>query len=231
MTAPSIYALMSGLMVGCVVWIAGDARVLALARAYVGRLRTKRAAFGGPSARGAAPEPAGGLRGLVSRLVSRMRSRRPQVQVQARCLDELSELIDVVALGLAAGVSFDAALQIYCTRYDTMLSEYLGDALRSWKLGMSTRKEALVGLANRLDVPAFSMFVDTVTESLEFGAPLAAALTSQAESVRGARRAAVQEQIEKAPVKMLVPTGTLVLPAMLLAILGPLLASLSNVGL
>ena len=38
----------------------------------------------------------------------------------------------------------------------------------------------------------------------------------------------VQERIEKAPVKMLVPTGGLILPAMLLAILGPLLASLTE---
>ena len=46
--------------------------------------------------------------------------------------------------------------------------------------------------------------------------------------MRCARRAEVQERIEKAPIKMLVPTGTLILPAMLLAVLGPLLASLSE---
>ena len=40
----------------------------------------------------------------------------------------------------------------------------------------------------------------------------------------------VEERIEKAPVKMLVPTGGLVLPAMLLAILGPILASLATVA-
>ena len=35
----------------------------------------------------------------------------------------------------------------------------------------------------------------------------------------------MQERIEKVPVKMLVPLGTLVVPAMLLAILGPLLSA------
>ena len=41
---------------------------------------------------------------------------------------------------------------------------------------------------------------------------------------------APEEEIEKAPVKMLVPLGVLVVPAMLLAILGPLLASAASFG-
>ena len=102
--------------------------------------------------------------------------------------------------------------------------------MRSWRLGLSTRKDALGALAHELDIPAFTVFTSTVCESLEFGAPLASTLVTQAEAVRAARRSAVQENIEKAPVKMLVPTGTLVLPAMLLAILGPLLASLADMG-
>ena len=157
----------------------------------------------------------------------RMRERRVRMQEQILCLDELPELIDVVALGLSAGISFDAALDMYCARYRTLLSRLLGECMQSWRLGLVGRPEALRGLANRLEVGAFSTFVETVTESLAFGAPLAQSLTEQAESIRQQRRYAVQERIEKAPVKMLVPTGTLILPAMLLAILGPLLASLT----
>lgn len=33
----------------------------------------------------------------------------------------------------------------------------------------------------------------------------------------------MEEEVEKVPVKMLIPLGTLIVPAMLLAILGPLL--------
>ena len=162
------------------------------------------------------------------RRLAQIRTRRAQEEARARCLDELPELIDVVALGLSAGISFDASLAMYCDRYQTMLADKLADARRSWSLGLSSRREALVGIARSLDVDAFTTFVDTVTESLEFGAPLARVLSGQAEAVRDARRSSVQERIEKAPVKMLVPTGTLVLPAMLLAILGPLMASLAT---
>lgn len=39
-------------------------------------------------------------------------------------------------------------------------------------------------------------------------------------------RAQVEERVAKAPVKMMVPTGTLILPAMLLLVLGPVLLEL-----
>lgn len=154
-----------------------------------------------------------------------LRQRRSRTALRGTCLDELPELLDVLALGLAAGISFDAALGVYCERYETMLSARLADAMRSWQLGLTSRRDALRGLADELSVDAFSTFASTVTDSLALGAPLAQTLVNQAEAVRDARRADRQEAIEKAPVKMLVPIGTLILPAMLLSILGPLFSS------
>ncbi len=164
----------------------------------------------------------------ISAVLRRHRLERARASERDRCLIELSELIDVVALGLSAGVSFDASLEIYCARYATTLSERLSQAMLSWRLGLASRKDALRALAARLDLAAFTTFVDTVTESLDFGAPLAQVLADQSRTIREERRAVVQERIEKAPVKMVVPTGALILPAMLLAILGPLLASLTE---
>ena len=43
--------------------------------------------------------------------------------------------------------------------------------------------------------------------------------------MRAAHRAEVERRIERAPVKLIIPTGTLILPALLLSILGPLLAA------
>ena len=40
----------------------------------------------------------------------------------------------------------------------------------------------------------------------------------------------MEEEIERVPVKMLIPMGTLIVPAMLLAILGPLLGSALILG-
>ncbi len=49
--------------------------------------------------------------------------------------------------------------------------------------------------------------------------------------MRRDRRLQVEEEIERVPVKMLLPLGVLVVPAMLLAVLGPLMAqALGSLG-
>ena len=62
-------------------------------------------------------------------------------------------------------------------------------------------------------------------QALALGAPLAETLAAQSREIRAAHRAAVEREIERAPVKLLIPTGTLILPALLLSILGPLLGT------
>lgn len=227
-------AALACLSAALAVWTVTSPAGLSLVRGLLGRLRVRIEGLGrGRVASKGPPGMTGPLGKLLSGLGKATHMRRggearARAGDKSRCLDELPELIDVVALGMSAGISFDAALGIYCDKYDTMLADELSDAIRSWELSLTTRSEALRVLASRLDVPAFTTFVDTATESLAFGAPLTKALGEQAQAVRRARRADVQERIEKAPIKMLVPTGTLILPAMLLAVLGPLLASLSE---
>lgn len=139
------------------------------------------------------------------------------------CLVQLPVLLDVLTLGLAAGLSFDASLELYCARYSDDLAEALGEALLSWRIGLVSRSEALSVLAKRLDVAALQRFASTVSEALAFGSPLAEVLEHQAQTIRDEHRSHIEEEIEKVPVKMLIPLGTLIVPAMLLAILGPLM--------
>ncbi len=237
MTAAALLlAAGGGALTAAAVWAVSDRASLALLRAFSRRVLVRWASGAAARKKGALDGLRGGLRdglagaaGGASRGLRAVRERRERADRKARCLSELPELIDVVVLGLSVGVSFDASLRMYCSRNRTMLSELLGDAMRSWRLGIATRREALAKVSAELGVGAFDAFVETVTESLDFGSPLVESLVNQAESVRRQRRMSLEEQVEKAPVKMLIPTGTLVLPAMLLAILGPLLASLASV--
>ena len=48
-------------------------------------------------------------------------------------------------------------------------------------------------------------------------------LSSEARAVR---RAKLEERVAKAPVKVLLPVGTLILPAMLILIMGPIMLDL-----
>ena len=163
-------------------------------------------------------------------LLRRARDAELLSQRREACLSELPVLLDILTLGLSAGLSFDSSLELYCEQYDNPLSGAFGEAMLSWRIGTRTRERALADLADELGVATLRRFSSVVAEALSFGAPLAEALERQAQGMREERRSRVEEQIEKVPVKMLVPLGTLIVPAMFLAILGPLLGSALVVG-
>lgn len=163
------------------------------------------------------------LRELVSARLGRGAADR--LPTPDACLAEMPAMLDVLTLGLTAGLSFDASLEMCCRQVDSPLTREFMKALRAWQMGMGTREESLSALVQKLRSPPVGTFVGTVIEALEFGSPLALTLDRQAEVIRDEQRAALEERIEKVPVKMLVPLDVLVVPAMLLAILGPLLAA------
>lgn len=140
-------------------------------------------------------------------------------------LGGVSEMIDIVRLGLTAGLSFDAALGLYCKGRTGLLSETMGRARLSWQTGLMTREESLLAAAHELGVKPLESFAIAVSQALELGAPLADTLEAQGKEIRAVYRAEVERQIERAPVKLLIPTGTLILPALLLSIVGPLVAA------
>ena len=160
-------------------------------------------------------------------LVGRARRAEEAARRRSACLTELPVMLDVVTLGLAAGLSFDASLDLYCSRSDGALSRAFSEAMLGWRIGVRGREEALWALADELGLTALRRFAAVVGEALTFGSPLAEALERQAQVIRDEQRAQVEEEIERVPVKMLVPLGTLIVPAMFLAILGPLLGSVA----
>ena len=99
-------------------------------------------------------------------------------------------------------------------------------AQHAWSLGLTNREDALRDLAASYDSPLFARVVENMVRSLRFGSSLAEGLESAAAEARAVHRAQVEERVAKAPVKMMVPTGTLILPAMLLLVLGPVLLEL-----
>lgn len=156
----------------------------------------------------------------VRKAVERERTSR----LAAVCEKEMPELLDILALGLSAGLSFDASLELYCERRRGPLSHEVWGAMSLWRVGVKSRSEALEELAGRVGSPSLERFCAAVREALSFGSPLAQTLERQADAIRAEQRSLTEERIEQVPVRMLVPLGTLVVPAMLLAILGPLLS-------
>lgn len=162
---------------------------------------------------------------MVDTLATRLKSAFDAGGPAQVSLGEVSEMIDVVRLGLSAGLSFDAALEIFCANRRSVLAVRLERACMAWQVGVGTREDELLAAARDLDVRALETFAITVGQALALGAPLAETLAAQSREIRAAHRAAVEREIERAPVKLLIPTGTLILPALLLSILGPLLGA------
>ena len=159
----------------------------------------------------------------VARAKPRLRSKSETRERGIRVSKEMAGFLDMLTLGLGAGLSFDSSLDLYCKRCDTELSKLLWDCMLQWQMGVKSRQDALEVMADELKVQSVTRFVSTVSEALAFGSPLSATLERQAKVIRHEQRALIEEEIERVPIKMLIPLGTLIVPAMLLAILGPLL--------
>lgn len=170
-----------------------------------------------------------GVVGLVAGWQSVEWSLQRESDARKHVLEQhLSELIEVVCLGLRSGLSFDRALGLYCEYFNGTLSRELHLAQSQWFAGLRTRDEALRFLAATYDSPLFARMVDNIVRSMRFGSPLADGLEVLANEARQSHKAQVQEKVMKAPVKMMVPVGTLILPSMLILVLGPILLDLAE---
>ena len=142
-----------------------------------------------------------------------------------RCL---SEMLEVVALGLRSGLTFDRSFALYGQYFDSEFAQSCEAARRHWSLGLATREEALKELADSYDCDALSQVVSNIIRSLRLGSALTQSLEESAAQARAAYKTVLEERVAKAPVKMMLPTGTLILPAMLLLVLGPILLELAS---
>jgi tight adherence protein C len=139
---------------------------------------------------------------------------------------ELPQMLESIALGLQAGRGFDQAFGLYVQRFDTALASKCQPYHEVWSRGLRSREEGMQSLAASIESTAFTRFVAITLRAIKYGAPLADVLLQLAADTRKECNAAMQERIAKAPVKMLLPTGVLILPAMMLLVLGPILLDL-----
>lgn len=170
-----------------------------------------------------------GLIGALAGATAPKRAVRSACRKRTACAQRhLSEMLEVVALGLRSGLTFDRSFELYGSHFDNEFAQSCARAYRSWALGLVTREEALRELAASYDCDQLSRVVDSIVRSLRFGSALTGILEEAAAQSRADWRTALEERVAKAPVKMMLPTGTLILPAMLLMVMGPILLELAS---
>lgn len=160
----------------------------------------------------------------LSRIVGSQRTRREQID------KDLPDLLDVLAVAVAAGIGFRSALGRVAARTGGPLQEELLATLHQLDVGVS-RRAAFEGLRARCDSDAVSSFVTAFLQAEELGAPLAEslgqiALDSRREAAQRARRKAART----VPRVTLVVSMVLVPGALILVVVGLYLGSGVQVG-
>lgn len=165
--------------------------------------------------------------GLVWGVSAPARAITRRIAERSEALERsLPEMLEVVALGLRSGLSFDRSFELYAQHFSTELATSCAACQRRWSFGLATREAALRDLAASYDSALFERVVGGMVRSLRFGSSLADGLEQAAGEARAVHRARMEERVAKAPVKMMLPTAALILPAMLLLVLGPVLLDL-----
>jgi tight adherence protein C len=135
---------------------------------------------------------------------------------------ELPELIDLLVVGVEAGLSFSAALQATTARLQGPLGQEMRLLLQEQRMGLSSI-EALKNVLERAETPSMRTFVRAMIQGEQLGISVGQILRSIAVEMRQRRKASAEERAQKAPVKMLFPLVFLIFPAMFVVILGPAL--------
>lgn len=170
----------------------------------------------GPVVAGAAGAAlAAGAYRLPDFVLARSRERRRRV------LDEVvSELLDLVAVGVTAGLTPRLALERASVTIRDPLRRELAAIRHRVSLGTPWPR-ALEEAARSGGLPTLGRLGRTLSRSERFGAPAAPAVRRLASDVRADRRARAEERARRAPVVLLFPLVFLILPAFVLAAVVP----------
>lgn len=139
---------------------------------------------------------------------------------QGQILLALPQVIDQLRMSVEAGVGFEAAVGRAAKAGEGPLADELRRTLQEMQIGAS-RTEALHHLADRNDVSELRTFVAAVSQSEDYGIPVAHVLRVQSEELRTRRKQRAEERAMKIPVKMVFPLVLCIFPALMIVLLGP----------
>lgn len=149
---------------------------------------------------------------------------RARVDKRRRQIEEaFPNALDLIQISVDSGLSFDGAMTRVANEIvptAPVLSEEFLITQREIQAGRA-RDRALMDLAERTGVREVGSFASVVMQSIQFGTSISDALTTYANEMRHAREMRAQEKANKLPVKMSAVLASLMLPALVLLVLGP----------
>ena len=159
--------------------------------------------------------------GAVGWITPRLIQTRTLKAREAAILDDLPEAVDLLVLGLGAGLNVPLAVDAVGRRGTGPLSAEMALAAEANRRGQPLA-DALDEVATRCGEQVRPL-MSLLASGERYGVPLGESLDRLAVDVRAARRRQAEEAARRLPVKMLFPLVVCILPAFALLTLGPLL--------
>lgn len=131
--------------------------------------------------------------------------------------------VDMLVVCVNAGLGLEAALVRSgreLSDADRTFRAHLDLMLHETRAGKSL-SDALSAFAERLGIREASSFTGLLSQTIELGTDLAAALTTFADEMRDKRMARAEEKAAALPPKLTLPLGLFIFPVVLITILAP----------
>lgn len=150
---------------------------------------------------------------------------------QEHIIKELPFAIDLIGTAMQAGLDFNAAVRYYAgLNFKNALTTEFSQMLKETELGVS-RVDALVAMAERIQSPAFTSFVDAIALGNEIGASIISTMRMQGEDMRRARFNIAERKAARAPSLMIFPMAIFIVPAVIIVIGVPVFMRFQATGL
>jgi tight adherence protein C len=166
---------------------------------------------------------AGGFLLPDAMLKSRAEARRRRMR------EDLVHLVELLALSVSSGLGIDGAVEQATSTVEGPLFHELRRLLRETRLRGEPSTTAFLRLPDEAGLPDAESLAAAIRSATAHGAPVIQALRAQAQALRERRRVELVEAGERAQIRMLLPTGLLILPAFFLVVLYPAAVQLLKV--
>lgn len=142
----------------------------------------------------------------------------------------LPDGLDLLVICAEAGLSLDAALKRVADEFAQAVPELSEELLlTSIELNfLPDRRQALMNLSQRVDLPGFRGVVTTLIQTEKYGTPLAATLRTLGAEFREHRLLAAEEKAARLPAILTVPMIVFILPALFIVLAAPAAIQISR---
>ena len=149
-------------------------------------------------------------------------------QRQKQVLKAMPFIVDLLALSTEAGLDFVGAIgKVVEKAAPSPLVDELAQVLREIKVG-SSRAEALREMGLRIGMTEVNSFVAILISGDQMGASIGGILKTQSDQIRTERMLRAEKEGASAASKVILPSILFLMPAVLLMIAGPFIASFFN---